>query len=231
MPQRARSKASPAGACDAISAVSGNPAAGLVTVWVCAHRKSCEYADGRNDAAEIQANEIRRNMGALNCGVGGRFACVPTTTPPSPRVYRALSLGNIRHFDGNLQDLPDRTRSDLETSPLALDIARRTKALERLEMVKNGRDRHFAALPGWRRPARRKLRSAKSDRGGKGRSARTARMNSIAVAPLLRGAVHAHFPRPDVGWECVGGRKGGPPSPSRPRLPPTCSPPLAPDAG
>lgn len=147
-------------ASDAISAVPGGLAAGLVAVWVYAYRKNCEYADNRNDMAEIQANEIRRNMGALELRDKGPLRPSPYNRLPSLHVYKGLlSSGNIRYFDSNLQDLLDQIRSDFETSPFALDIARCTKALERLEKVKSSHDRHFTPLPGWRWFARRKLRS------------------------------------------------------------------------
>ena len=147
-------------ASDVISAVPGGLAAGLVAIWVYAYRKNCEYADNRNDMAEIQANEIKRNMSALELWDRGLLRLRSYNRLPSLHVYKGLlSSGNIRYFDSNLQDLLDQIRSDFETSPLALDITRCTKALERLEKVKSSRDRHFTLLPGWRWFARRKLRS------------------------------------------------------------------------
>ena len=167
LPQRARTKAIPAGASDAVSAVPGL-AAGLVAVWVCAHRKNREYADGRNDAAEIQANEIRLNMGAPELRDRGPLRLRSCNRPSSPHVYRGpLSPGNIRHFDGNLQDLPDRIRSDLETSPPALDVARCTKA----HALRNGQKRPRPALRGSSRvaaacPAKTSIRQKRSRRQG-----------------------------------------------------------------
>lgn len=167
LPQRARSKAIPAGASDAVSAVPGL-AAGLVAVWVCAHRKNREYADGRNDAAEIQANEIRLNMGAPELRDRGPLRLRSCNRPSSPHVYRGpLSPGNIRHFDGNLQDLPDRIRSDLETSPPALDVARCTKA----HALRNGQKRPRPALRSSSRvaaacPAKTSIRQKRSRRQG-----------------------------------------------------------------
>lgn len=172
-------------------------------------------------------------MGALNCGVGGRFACVPTTTPPlSPHVYRGpLFPGNIRHFDSNLQDLPDRTRSDLETSPLALDITRCTKA----QALGNGQKRPRPALRGSSRvavvrPAKASIRQKRSRRQGT-ISADGPHEFDCCCAAATRGlSMPTSSPRCGLGV-CVWGEGGRAPSPSRPRLPSTCSPPLAPDAG
>ena len=91
--QRARSKASPAGASDAIPAVPKGLAAGLAAVRAYAYRKNREYADNRSDMAETQANKIRRNMGALELRDRGRFACVPATASPLPARLQALVPG------------------------------------------------------------------------------------------------------------------------------------------